>query len=647
MATKLKCEICGGKLIGKAGGIYECDSCGMEYDTTWVKEKIQEIQGTVKVEGTVEVTGKVQIEGGTVQVDTAGNKENMLKRGFMLLEEGNWSSADGYFERALELDSECAEAYLGKLLSELKVNNRDLLVDSNVNLEQYRNFTNAYKFGTPELKSWLTETKTISFLTTKEGLKEAVLEILSDGNRYTIADILPRNPYFQNGQVYYASPATISKALTELKNDGLVQREVIDNKVFFCKARAEKADIKQINHLTKNMIAAGYRHTVGLTQGGGLLTFGTGKACSVSGWTDIVAVAAGVGHTVGLKSDGTVVAIGNEKACNVSDWESVIEISAGEDHTVGLRRDGTVIATGRNSFGQCNVGEWTDITEIAAGDGFTVGLRSDGTVVTTEDPKHRYDNIQNEISSWRDIVTISAGDCVVVGVCSDETVVSIDGKSIYQCDVSGWRDIIDVATSGGHTVGLKADGTVVAVGDNDYGQCDVSGWTDVVAIATGVSHTVGLKSNGEILTTGLNDQGQCNTYRWRLFDSIKSLEEQREKIAKERAEIERQRQEEAERRRQAELAEAKRQREEEEKLRIEAEKRRMAEEQRRQAEFARKRKDLSERLASVKQCKQSAETELANLKGLFTGRRRKELEAQIAEADRRINTINEELKKLQ
>ena len=59
MATKLQCEICGGKLIGKAGGIYECDSCGMEYDTTWVKEKIQQIQGTVKVEGTVEVTGKV------------------------------------------------------------------------------------------------------------------------------------------------------------------------------------------------------------------------------------------------------------------------------------------------------------------------------------------------------------------------------------------------------------------------------------------------------------------------------------------------------------------------------------------------------------------------------------------------------------
>ena len=61
----LQCEICGGKLVGKPGGIFECDSCGMEYSTEWAKAKIQEIKGTVKVEGTVEVTGKVQVEGGS------------------------------------------------------------------------------------------------------------------------------------------------------------------------------------------------------------------------------------------------------------------------------------------------------------------------------------------------------------------------------------------------------------------------------------------------------------------------------------------------------------------------------------------------------------------------------------------------------
>ena len=69
----LQCEVCGGKLMGKPGGIYECEFCGIQYDTAWAKAKIQEIRGTVQVEGTVEVTG-------TVQMDTAPQKENLLKR---------------------------------------------------------------------------------------------------------------------------------------------------------------------------------------------------------------------------------------------------------------------------------------------------------------------------------------------------------------------------------------------------------------------------------------------------------------------------------------------------------------------------------------------------------------------------------------
>ena len=67
MAAKLQCEICGGKLIGRPGGIFECDSCGMEYDTAWAKQKIQEITGIVTVEGTVDVQG-------TVKIDSSANK---------------------------------------------------------------------------------------------------------------------------------------------------------------------------------------------------------------------------------------------------------------------------------------------------------------------------------------------------------------------------------------------------------------------------------------------------------------------------------------------------------------------------------------------------------------------------------------------
>lgn len=56
MAAKLECEICGGKLVGKPGGVFECDSCGVEYSTEWARAKIQEIRGTVKTRGAANVT---------------------------------------------------------------------------------------------------------------------------------------------------------------------------------------------------------------------------------------------------------------------------------------------------------------------------------------------------------------------------------------------------------------------------------------------------------------------------------------------------------------------------------------------------------------------------------------------------------------
>ena len=43
-----------------------------------------------------------------------------IKRGNMALEDHEWDKADGFFEEALNLDPECAEAYLGKLMAKDK-----------------------------------------------------------------------------------------------------------------------------------------------------------------------------------------------------------------------------------------------------------------------------------------------------------------------------------------------------------------------------------------------------------------------------------------------------------------------------------------------------------------------------------------------
>lgn len=57
----LVCDICGGKLRIEEGGDAVCESCGMTHSSNRMKEKIQEIKGTVSIEGNVK-TEKADFE---------------------------------------------------------------------------------------------------------------------------------------------------------------------------------------------------------------------------------------------------------------------------------------------------------------------------------------------------------------------------------------------------------------------------------------------------------------------------------------------------------------------------------------------------------------------------------------------------------
>lgn len=107
----LTCELCGGKLMGRPGGVFECDSCGMEYDSAWAKEKIQEIRGSVKVEGTVQVAGKVEVEG----MATAAT---MTAKAFQSLADRDREAAKASFDRALEADPNYGDAHVGLAMME-------------------------------------------------------------------------------------------------------------------------------------------------------------------------------------------------------------------------------------------------------------------------------------------------------------------------------------------------------------------------------------------------------------------------------------------------------------------------------------------------------------------------------------------------
>lgn len=91
----LVCDICGGKLIMGAGGIAVCDSCGMEYSIDRMKEKVQEIRGTIRVDNSHMIKNYLEL------ANNAYNANNNVE-------------AESYCNKIIEIDSANSEAWLLK-----------------------------------------------------------------------------------------------------------------------------------------------------------------------------------------------------------------------------------------------------------------------------------------------------------------------------------------------------------------------------------------------------------------------------------------------------------------------------------------------------------------------------------------------------
>lgn len=75
----------------------------------------------------------------------------LLKRAFIFLEDGNWKDADEYCERVLDIDPENAQAYLGKLMAQLKVNKQDDLAKLETPFDENDNYKKAIRYADEKL----------------------------------------------------------------------------------------------------------------------------------------------------------------------------------------------------------------------------------------------------------------------------------------------------------------------------------------------------------------------------------------------------------------------------------------------------------------------------------------------------------------
>ena len=452
---------------------------------------------------------------------TAGgpNVDALLKRGNMALEDKEWDAAKEFFDQVLNMDAECAEAYLGLAMVEEKVNIlKDFIYKNNIDNKNYKK---AKRFANNALIDKFTKLEKES---EEEKLKKAEDErVKQEEKRRRNEEKLKENakrlePIREKLKTFNNLINLNSVNTVCIRSDGTVL--VTDRK------KEAMYNFKKWNQIVA--ISSSSFHSVGVRKDGTVVAIGDNEygQCNVKDWTDIVAVSASDCHTVGLKKDGTVQAVGlsEQGECDVADWDNIVSVHATFANTFGLKSDGTVMVVGSNAFSQYNVKKWTDIIAISAGLAITIGLKKDGTVVAVGDNKYG----QCNVSGWEGIVEIYTNNYVTVGLRGNGTVVAT-GKDVSKMQkIIGWKNIVDIAIGSDHIIGLKADGTVVSVGPyNCYGECNVKDWNDIIAISAGLDATVGLKKDGTLVATGRNHFGQCDVFEWKLFDDFNNIEEER------------------------------------------------------------------------------------------------------------------------
>lgn len=288
---------------------------------------------------------------------------------------------------------------------------------------------------------------------------------------------------------------------------------------------------------------------------------------TVKSWNEVAHAEIG-SWLVALCADGTVKTFAEHiyKANNLSEnhcvlgtgstWKNVSKIAYGGSHLVGIHANGRVSAAGTNENGECNILNWTGIDKVVCAHGLTVGLNKDGRVRVAG-----LSELVSKCNSWSNISDIVATKSTIVGLKNNGEVVAVgisDGKSDYVSEVQSWNNIVKVQAQNDYIIGYKADGTLVYAGRDNaelksyleaqskvvqfihdialiilhadgtvttrYSQYDVSNWKNIVYVTGNAKYICGVCADGSVVVEGQIDGGFDieELTKWKLFTSINS-----------------------------------------------------------------------------------------------------------------------------
>jgi len=198
-----------------------------------------------------------------------------------------------------------------------------------------------------------------------------------------------------------------------------------------------------------------------------------------------------------------------------------------------LMADGKVLKQGKIDEKTVELRKWNNIVDITNDH----GLKADGTVVTTVD----YSNERAQgVSEWKNIIhIINCFGCVGVSSAGQVYVAHNEPNfaneamllALYHT-VGNWHNLIDVKEFYYEShfrrergaIGLLANGQLVT-SNVPY---DLSGWNNIISFYCAKDVIVGVCADGRVLVAGKDPyQLKDEIENWRLFDHINTYDRER------------------------------------------------------------------------------------------------------------------------
>ena len=205
---------------------------------------------------------KASVKETIVATATTLNVAPLLKRAFMFLEDGDFDRADEFCEQVLNQDPENAQAYLGKLMAELRVKRQADLANCAESFDNNKNYEKAVRFAdttlSSELRGYVATIKDRNARKAEEARKEALyLKAMDDYKTYDIQRLQEAIKAFTSLSGYKDSDERIRLCQSKIdqirikeENDRIESERLAEEKrIADEKARLEKQRQDEINRI--------------------------------------------------------------------------------------------------------------------------------------------------------------------------------------------------------------------------------------------------------------------------------------------------------------------------------------------------------------------------------------------------------------